>query len=235
MQYQPQNCLIAFPRSDRGAIGRPARVSGEIASDRNRLACKSVGWPVTAVELEFLVSGKLAPRGLVGHLLQRAKDRIFFSENSAHGFGGVDLERLKLAQVQKAGHLIDVRAGNRHRGDRRIACALARARLQFWRVQNLRAKVRRGIEQTPPLSGLGDSDLRLRARLSANGAGPHSAAIATGAIPLRESSARCRAEDFYPHWITLDFSAGVGANFAVEADLFEARRCPFHLKEPSIE
>jgi len=79
---------------------------------------------------------------------------------------------------------------------------------------------------------VGDGDLGLRARLGAHSPAADSAAVPAGTIPLRESSARCRAEDFYPHWMTLDFGAGVRANFAVEADLFEARRCPFHLKGP---
>jgi predicted TIM-barrel fold metal-dependent hydrolase len=81
------------------------------------------------MDLEFSVYRKRLPGNLVRHLLQRAKNRILFGEDTPHRFGSVDLQRLKFAQMQEPGYLIDVGTGDYYRGDRRITWALARLEL----------------------------------------------------------------------------------------------------------
>ena len=65
------------------------------------------------------------------------------------------------------------------------------------------------------------------------------ATVGTSAIPLGETAPGCGAEDSYAHCGTfasdramrsegLELGVGVGANFAVEVDLFVLRGNPFH-------
>src|SRR5260370_11783330 len=61
-------------------------------------------------------------------------------------------------------------------------------------------------------------------------------AIWTGAIPLGKATPGRGAEDSNAHANSeLEFSVGVGADFAVQANIFVLGRCPFHRCAPSSD
>jgi hypothetical protein len=69
----------------------------------------------------------------------------------AKRFGGrCQRERLALAQIQKAGGLVDLGTGENHGGDG--ACAKRAARMQGRGAGHLRTQIRCGIQERPALT-----------------------------------------------------------------------------------
>ena len=96
-----------------------------------------------------------------------------------------------------------------------------------------------GAKEKPNFVVGPESQLGLASRAAVKLAVPQSLAIAAGAIPLRKTAPGSRAEDFYAHScgdrqavIALQLGVGVGADFAVQVDLFVLRCGPFHGKAP---
>ena len=146
--------------------------------------------------IEAARQGKaLVPRhGLARHQIggQHAEDRIGGQRRKRVG-GGKHGETLAFAQRQQPGHLIDLGTGQDHGADR--TAARAGPRLQCRRCQELRAQVRRGVEQNPMLAVSGDGEACLGARLCAPVAGPGETADRTLTIPLRKAAA-CRSTEY---------------------------------------
>jgi len=75
----------------------------------------------------------------------------------------------------------------------------------------------------------------LRTRLARECSCTHAAAIAAGAVPLGKCTPGRRAEGLQQHSVGLKFCAGVGVDFAVQADFFKARFGPFHDRHPNLK
>ena len=89
-------------------------------------------------------------------------------------------------------------------------------------------QIGRGIEQEPGNAVGADGNLQLGAGLAAKRAFATGSAVAAGAIPLRETTACSRSQDFDLHPAWLDFRAGVGIDLTAEGDLFAFRLSPLH-------
>ena len=196
------------------------------------------------------------PADLTGEARQHAKQTVVFGEDFANRGSGVDTKRMKLAEQQEAEDLIHFRARRNHVANRGVARP---ARPKFGRGFNLRAKIRRRVEQGPlAWSRIGiPGKLSLRAWGARELAFPHSAAIRTRAIPLREATTRRAAQNFYAHveeskkkksktarrqqyrqpWNLrvppprgreLEVAVTVRVDFAAQADLFNLRSFPLH-------
>jgi hypothetical protein len=149
------------------------------------------------------------------------------------------VERLKFAEVEQAHHAIDIGAGKED-------CGYGRSRVggsgrEFGCSEELLAKIRGSIEEEPVCRARRDGDLSLRARLCLQVPSAHGTTVLTIAVPLGKAASGSGAEDFYAHSGTsangrsrgsegLELSVGVGADFAVEIDLFVLRGGPFHEK-----
>ena len=75
---------------------------------------------------------------------------------------------------------------------------------------------------------IADGHLGLSTTLEGERSRPHRFAVPAVAIPLRKATPGGRAQDLYAHSCSLQFSAGVGVDFAVQTNLFKLRASPFH-------
>ena len=107
-----------------------------------------------------------------------------------------EVERLALAQSQKAGRGIDLGVGEHDRADRRVA-PLAPG-VERGRRQDLLAQIDRGVEQEPVFAVDGEREAGLGARLHPRVAAPGEAADPAAAVPLRHAAAGARAEHERP-------------------------------------
>ena len=98
-----------------------------------------------------------------------------------------EVERLALAQSQKAGRGIDLGVGQDDGADRRMApLALG---LERGRRQDLLTQIDRGVEQEPVFAVDAEREAGLGARLDSRVAAPGEAADAAAAVPLRHAAA----------------------------------------------
>jgi hypothetical protein len=100
---------------------------------------------------------------------------------------------------------------------------------------DLPPKIRGRAEQEPSVSGRADGHLGLSASLTRESSCAHTAAIAAGAVPLRKSTPGGGAEGSQKHSRRLEFRAGVGVNFAVQANFFKTWLGPFHDRHPTLK
>jgi len=128
-------------------------------------------------------------------------------ERRHHAVRAVDREWLGLAQVDEAGDVVDVRIGDDDGLDRRIAQRAVLVGMEFRRLVDLLAQIGRGVEQHPVLAVGADGEGRLCARAIALRAGADGRRMDAVAVPLRETAARGRAENFDEH----GYDAGFGA------------------------
>jgi hypothetical protein len=98
--------------------------------------------------------------------------------------------------------VVDIGIGEDDAGDRRVTRRSSGGlltRMKFGRGFDLCAQVGRGSEQKPHVAVGADGDLRLGAGFAGENSGAQGAAVGADAIPLRESAAGGRAEDFDAH------------------------------------
>jgi hypothetical protein len=100
--------------------------------------------------------------------------------------------------------------------------------MEYRRGFDLRAQVGRRAEEIPSAALSAHSHLRLGTSFGRKRTSAYSTAIAAGAIPLGKSTPGGGAEGSQEHSIWLELCAGVGVDFAVQADFFKARLGPFH-------
>jgi hypothetical protein len=101
--------------------------------------------------------------------------------------------------MQQAHHGIDVSRWQENSSDRRATVDGAKLR----RSEHLSSQIRAGGREKPDFAGGlgGKRDLRLAARTAAQLAFAQAPAVGTGAIPLRESTSGCGAENLNLHEI----------------------------------
>src|SRR5215469_1759607 len=170
--------------------------------------------------------------------LQHAENPILFLKYTLDAARRKNKEALKLSQMEQPHHRIHISARQKHTANRRWRRSTL-WRGKFARAKHLLAQIRRSGKQKPHFGINGENDLRLRARTSFQFAVAQSTTVRTITIPLGKAAPGCRSEDFYTHSSTpasllarrtecLELGVRVGADFAVEVNLFVPRGGPFH-------
>jgi hypothetical protein len=170
--------------------------------------------------------------------VQNAEDPVVLLKNALHAARRKHKKALKFAQMKEAHHGVDISARQEHAADRCRRRSLI-GRREFVHTNHLLAQIGRSAEQKPNFGVERKDNLRLRAWASFHLAVAQTATVRTMTIPLGKAAPGCGSEDFYAHsrtpasllaWRTecLELGVGVGADFAVEVNLFVPRGGPFH-------
>ena len=114
----------------------------------------------------------------------------------------MNTKRIPLAQQHQPQRVIQIRVRKQNPFDRRVS-RLPACGLQWLEILDLRANIRRSIQQKPALPIRTERDGGLRARPDAPGAESRLTANDAIAIPLRNAAAGSRTEQVNLHLINL--------------------------------
>src|ERR1700683_2845453 len=102
----------------------------------------------------------------------------------------MNTQRLKFAEMKKSHNLVNVSASQHDRGDWGITRRAPGLELRIG--DDLRAEVRRRVDQAPRAAARTNGNLRLRACMSVKISCAQAGTTRTRAVPLRKAAPGCR-------------------------------------------
>jgi len=152
---------------------------------------------------------------------------VLLVKNPADGLRCVDVQRLKFAKVEQACYSVNVGASQQDSDNRRMPGRMRWSK--GWSGKNLVAQIWGCVEKKVFGGVQRHHHLSLGPYPGTKFPCPHSRAVRAGTIPLGKATPGRGAEDRNAHTdLSLQFGVRVRANFAVQANFFVLRGCPFH-------